>query len=416
MAFFPASSYLLPEPYGISLIFSAWNSQFLTLIMPIAAAIAAGNVCLGKPSEMSPATAIIVEKILNELDPEIVQVVQGDYKACEFLLKQKFDLIIFTGSPEKGKIVAKAAAEYLTPCILELGGQNPTIVDESCDMNNAVINICSGRFLNAGQICIAPEYVLVHESVIDRFTEGLLRTLESFFKGKSQESQDYAKIINSFHTSRIGKKLESHGGKLICGGNYKTEERYVEPTIIHFDSIDALRKSPLYKDEIFGPILYYAPYKNLDDVINMINNNAKPLAMYYFGTNKANKKRLETETSSGALVMNDTIVHFTSPYLPFGGVGNSGIGSYHGKYGFDNMSHLKPVLDRKPQVVSFRYPPFTARSQSIMKFLINNVRFTQNEAFKFILYVSVIIICIMFRNTLFNTCHGIFEGIKNQSY
>lgn len=400
IAFCPASSYILPEPYGVTLILSAWNSQFLTLIMPLAAAISAGNVVLAKPSEMSEATALISQEILSKLDSDIVQVVQGDYRACEFLLKNQFDFIVFTGSPEKGKSVAKAAAEYLTPCILELGGQNPTIVDETCHLENAVINICNGRFLNSGQICISPEYVFVHETLLDKFTDGLKRTLEKFYSGKAKESADYGKMINRFHTERVGKKFEQHGGKLIIGGKYSIDDKYIEPTIISYDSIEQLSKSSLAKEEIFGPILYYCPYKNLDDVINHINRNPKPLSMYYFGTSSENKKRLETETSSGAITMNDTIIHFTSPYLPFGGVGNSGTGSYHGKWGFDNMSHLKPVLDRKPMVMGLRYPPFTATNQKIMKFMLANLNFTQRAALKFVLFSLIIVVALYYRNCI----------------
>jgi aldehyde dehydrogenase (NAD+) len=414
IAFFPASSYLLPEPYGVSLIFSAWNSQFLTLVMPIAAAIAAGNVCLAKPSEMSPATAIIVEQILGVLDPDICQVVQGDFRACEFLLKNQFDLIIFTGSPEKGKSVAKAAAEFLTPCILELGGQNPTIVDETCDLENAIINIANGRYLNAGQICIAPEYVLVHESVLKNFTEGMKRTVQNFFQGKANESSDYAKIVNVNHTKRIGHLAENHGGKLIVGGSFNAEERYVEPTIVEYESIEKLRDSKLFQGEIFGPILYYTSYKNLDEAINFINSNHKPLAMYYFGTSSANKKRIETETSAGAIVMNDTIVHFASSYLPFGGVGNSGIGSYHGRYGFENMSHIKPVMDRKPQIMPLRYPPFTSGNISKMKFLLN-LTFTQEKAFRVLLYVGLALIVYLFRVSIFGTIHNLTASYSSKN-
>ena len=325
------------------------------------------------------------------------------------MLKNQFDVIIFTGSPEKGKIVARAAAEFLTPCILELGGQNPTIVDESCNIDNAVINICNGRFLNAGQICISPEYVFVHESVKDRFTQGLINTLARFYDGKAKESQDYSKIINKFHTERVGKLLDQHDGKLIAGGKYNAEEKFIEPTIIEYENIQKLKNSNLAKGEIFGPILYYAPYKNLDDVINHINSQQKPLAIYYFGTNNSNKQRILNETSSGALTMNDTIVHFASPYLPFGGVGNSGMGSYHGQFGFDNMSHLKPVMDRKPQVTGMRYPPFTQGNQKIMKFMLNNVNFTQHSALRFIMLTASIFLCYYFRNFLIGSFKGLIR-------
>jgi len=391
--FAPAKSYIIPEPFGVCLILSSWNFQYLTLIMPIAQAIAAGNCVLAKPSEMAPYSAFVVQKILSELDQDIVQVVQGDAPQCIALLKNQFDVILFTGSPQKGRIIAEAAAKFLTPCILELGGQNPTIVDSNADLENAVYNIASGRFMACGQVCLSPEYVLVDRSIHGKFLEMLKKTVETFYSLNPKESKDYPRIINEFHTKRLAELIEGCPKEsLVCGGKYDLADKYVEPTIYNFQSIDELSKANLAKEEIFGPILYAAPYNNIEEAIEYINSKDKPLALYYFGSNSTNKKLIERRTSSGGLVCNDCVVHFSSNYLPFGGVGKSGYSAYHGKYGFDNLSHLKPVLDRKEMLLKIRYPPYADGKQKILKFLLFNLTFTQKKLINIFLYVSIFIL------------------------
>lgn len=391
--FAPAKSYLIPEPFGVCLIMSSWNFQYLTLIMPIAQAIAAGNCVLAKPSEMAAYSALVVQKILAELDQEIIQVVQGDAPQCITLLKNQFDVILFTGSPQKGRLIAEAAAKFLTPCILELGGQNPTIVDASANLENAAFNIISGRYMTCGQVCLSPEYVLVEESIHAKFVEMLKSTLESFYSGNPKASEDYSRIINEFHTKRLIELIEACPKQnLVCGGNYDLNAKYVDPTIYNFSSISEFANLAIAKDEIFGPILYVAPYKNIQEAIEYINSKDKPLAIYYFGSNNLNKGLIEKKTSSGGLVCNDCVVHFSSHYLPFGGVGKSGYSAYHGKYGFENLSHLKPVLDRKEMLLKLRYPPYTDGKQKFLKFALFNANFSQKKLINIFMFVGVLVL------------------------
>jgi aldehyde dehydrogenase (NAD+) len=396
----PASSYVIPEPFGVCLIMSAWNSQYQTLIMPLAQALAAGNVILAKPSEMAESSAILCNKIFEELDPEVVQVCQGGAEVCIELLKNKFDIIVFTGSPQKGVLVAKAAAEFLTPCILELGGQNPVIVDRSANLQNASYNLLNGRFLLSGQVCIAPEYVMVEEEIFESLLKELKNTLKTFYGEDPKKSGDYSRIINDFHTERLAKLVQNPGGKIISGGEYDLKEKYIAPTLVSFDSLSSMAKSPLACSEIFGPILYLAPYKKIDDCIEYINSKDKPLTLYYFGTDQVNKKLLMNKTSSGAFVTNDCIMHFTNSDLPFGGVGNSGYSAYHGKWGFDNLSHLKPVLERKQMLMKFRYPPFTSGKQKTLKFLIENLKLTQWKLVK-IIAISALLVAVYLNKNFF---------------
>ena len=398
MEFVPGKSYMVPEPFGVCLVMASWNFQYSTLLQPVAQAISAGNCVLAKPSEMAVESAYICQKILAELDPEIVQVVQGDAPQCIELLKNQFDVILFTGSPMKGRLIAEAAAKFLTPTILELGGQNPTIVDAGCNMKNAAFNIVNGRFMQCGQVCLSPEYILIDSSIHDEFMKILKETTSDFFNGNAQTSKDYNRIINEFHTKRLADLIENAPKEnLICGGKFDIKDRYIEPTIFGFDSIAKFKDMNLAKEEIFGPIMYTAPYKNIDECIEYINAKDKPLALYYFGSNSANKKLIEKRTSSGAFVCNDAVVHFTSHYLPFGGVGKSGMSAYHGKFGFDNLSHLKPVLDRTELLLPLRYPPYTQGKISIMKFLMVNVNTTQNVIVRsVVMMIALVVFYFMF--------------------
>lgn len=408
LALAPGKSYILPEPYGVVTIFGAWNSQYQTLFQPLVAAIAAGNVVLAKPSEMAPYSALLTEFILEELDPEIIQIVQGGVDQCIELNKHKCDLIVFTGSPFKGKIVSKAAAEHLTPCILELGGQNPVVVDEKADIKSTAYNICNGRFHLSGQLCIGPEYVMIHKSIFNQLKEKLKETVETFFTKNPYTCKDYSRMINEWHTNKQQEFLNTHGGKVVVGGGEcNIKEKYVPPTIIEFDSLSSLKKSSLAKEEIFGPILYICPYTDIDECADYINANEKPLALYYFGSNSTSKDKIRNNTSSGAFVVNDTLVHFASHYLPFGGVGTSGYSAYHGKYGFDNMSHLKPVMEKVNIIIPFRYPPFTQTKLSIMRKLIGNLgNFTQFDAVKVGMFVVLLFAVYSLRANIYSGVDG----------
>lgn len=407
----PSTSCLFPEPYGVCVIFSAWNSQYQTLLQPMAAALAAGNCVLAKPSEMAPYSAKLMEYIFEYLDPDVVQIVQGGGDQCIELNKHKSDIIVFTGSPMKGVLVSKAAAEFLTPCILELGGQNPVIVDETADLKNTAYNLVNGRFIISGQACIAPEYVFVHRSNYEKLLALLKETVENFFGKNPQISKDYSRIINEWHTDRLANLLKTHGGNvLVGGGECNIKEKYVPPTIIHFESIEKMSKSSLAKEEIFGPILYLCPFDNINDCIEYINSREKPLSMYYFGYNKKNKELIKKNTSSGGLVFNDTIVHFASHYLPFGGVGSSGYSAYHGKYGFDNLSHLKPIVDRSSTIVPFRYPPYSSSKLSLMRKLIGLGSLTQSGVVKSFVYLGLIVAAFLLRNNLYAGMQGFMHG------
>lgn len=401
----PASSYVIPEPFGVCLIFSAWNTQFNTLLMPIATAIAAGNVVLAKPSEIAPASAVVCQKILNELDQGVVETIQGGAEVCIEVLKHRFDIIIFTGSPQKGVLIARSAAEFLTPCILELGGQNPVIVDKSSNLQCAASNLVNGRCMIAGQVCLAPEYVLVERSVYDKLKEQLKQTVETFFNSNPKESQDFPRIINEFHTKRLAKLIDDtkkHNlGKVLYGGDYDISNKFISPTSFAYDSIKDLSTSPLSAGEIFGPIQYLAPYDNLSEALKYINSKEKPLALYYFGSNNTNFKEIESFTSSGAILTNDTVAHFSNSDLPFGGVGNSGYSACHGKYGFESVSHMKPVMVRKAQVVPFRYPPFNDTRKTILTFLLK-LKTTQSSFVKFLIFSVVFFVSLYYSSTLIN--------------
>lgn len=413
--FAPCSSYLLPEPYGVVVIFSAWNFQWQTLLQPIAVALASGNVVLAKPSEMAAYSAKMVEIVCGELDPEVFQIVQGGADQCIALNNIKTDLIVFTGSPFKGKIVAKAAAEFLTPCILELGGQNPVIVDETADINSAVTNIVSARFINVGQICIGPEYVFVHKSKLNEFLlECKEKTLE-FYSNDPKTNIEYSRVINEFHSERLSKLISDCKGKIVVkGGECSVKDKFIPPTIFHFENISQMEESNLAKDEIFGPILYITEYTDINDCIEYINRKEKPLAMYYFGFNKKNKADIISKTSSGGLVFNDATVQFASHYLPFGGVGQSGYGAYHGKYGFDAFSHLKPIMDRDYKIIPLRYPPFTKTKQHLMKKLLLMSKFTQKGLMRGIVILVLLISIFVFRSNFSSGFHGFVNPYKKQ--
>lgn len=398
----PAKSYILPEPLGVSLIMSAWNTQFQTLIMPIAQSIAAGNVIFAKPSEMSPAAAVVCEIILGELDEGVVEIVHGGGDVCEEILKYRFDIILYTGSPQKGVLVAKAAAEFLTPTILELGGQNPVIIDKTVKIENCAYSIVNGRFCISGQVCIAPEYLFIEREVYDKVVTELKSTTEIFFSTNPKNSKDYSRIINKFHAERLAKLIPDAKGKLLIGGDHDVDSKYISPTMIEFDSIEELSKSSLAKGEIFGPILYFAPYDNLDDAIKYINDKEKPLVIYYFGENQKTKEKIIKATSSGAFVTNTCIEHFINEQLPFGGVGNSGNSAYHGISGFNNLSHLKPVMEKSQMLVKSKFPPFTESRVRMMKTLMPFSHLTQNKFLKTLLWTSLLLIIFYFRNSLYS--------------
>lgn len=359
---FPGSIYLKPEPYGLALILGSWNFPFSTTLHPLINAIAAGNTVVIKPSEMAPHSSAVMKRIIDSLDQRVFGVIEGGPEAAIALLEERWDLIVFTGSPEKGKLIAAAAAKHLTPTILELGGKNPVIVDRDADMRNATLRITQGRYLNVGQLCISPDMALVHRSRLDEFLTGMQATIKQFFGEDPKKSPDYSRIVNDMHTKRVASMLEGHGGKIVCGGQVDYKEKYIAPTII----LEPHRESPVGNQEVFGPILVVFPFDNFDEVVQIVNSREKPLALYYFGSNKQNFETLKTRTSSGNITWNDCVFHYSCCDLPFGGVGNSGVSAMFGEEGFRAMSHNKSVME-KPALnfgpLNLRYPPYTPYNQ-----------------------------------------------------
>ena len=365
------SGWVRPEPKGSILILSPWNYPILLCLNPLIAAIASGNTAVIKPSEFTPASGAFLKKLIERtFDPNEVAVVLGDEKTAIELLSHPFNHVMFTGSPSTGKLVMSAAAKHLSGVTLELGGKSPVIVDNSANISEAAWKLAFYKFANAGQTCTAPDYILCHESKKDDLISGLRENFKSFFSGNDGgPSSDYCQIVNTTHFDRIEGYLENAkglGAKVVAGGNTDRSKRFIAPTVLCDVSIDSL----VMKEEIFGPLMPIVTYKTMDEAIGFINKREKPLALYLFSYNKKNQKRLTEETSSGALVFNDCVIHHTNPHLPFGGINNSGLGSYHGKYGFDAFSHEKAIL-KSSAWSPFRLmlPPYTKRKHSLVNMI-----------------------------------------------
>lgn len=361
---FPAKSYIIPEPLGVSLVIGAWNYPYQLSFAPVIAAIAAGNTIVLKPSELPQNSSSAIAKIINEnFDPQYFKVVEGGISETTELLNQKFDKIFFTGSPTVGRIVYMAAANNLTPVTLELGGKSPAFITESCDMKMSVKRLIWAKYLNAGQTCIAPDYILVHKSVKDKFLQAAKNEIErSEFSFKNG---NYIQIINERNVQRLVKMLDIN--KIYLGGNYNTEERYFEPTIMNNVSFD----DAVMQEEIFGPILPVIEYENIDDMIAIVKERPKPLSCYVFTSDKKVRNKILHELSFGGGAVNDALMHITNSKLPFGGVGNSGIGSYHGESGFKAFSHYKSILE-KPTFfeANVKYHPHTQGKLNLAKLML----------------------------------------------
>jgi aldehyde dehydrogenase (NAD+) len=362
---FPASSYIYPEPYGISLIISPWNYPFQLIMAPLIGSIMAGNCSVVKPSEFTPRTSQVIGEIIGKsFDPEYVAVVQGDAQLSKALLAEPFDYIFFTGSQAIGKIVMEAAAKHLTPVTLELGGKSPCIVDRGVDLERTAKRIVSGKFINAGQTCIAPDYLLVHRSVKTALLNRIESYIHRFYGEDPQQSSDYPRIINDSHFMRLTGFL--HAGSIISGGQTDREDLYIAPTLLDNISWD----DPVMQEEIFGPILPVIGYDNLSEAIARVRLLPRPLALYFFSTNRQDKERVIKDISFGGGCINDTLLHFATPYLPFGGIGSSGMGSYHGKASFDTFSHQKSILKKPLGIdIPLRYPPFKNKLKVLKKLM-----------------------------------------------
>ncbi|ETI66733.1 aldehyde dehydrogenase [Neobacillus vireti] len=345
-------SYIYSEPYGVALIIAPWNYPFQLAIAPLIGAIAAGNCAVIKPSELTPKTSEILGKIISDLYPEeYISVVQGGVETSQALLNEKFDYIFFTGSVPVGKVIMEAAAKNLTPVTLELGGKSPCIVHKDANLKLAAKRIAWGKFTNAGQTCIAPDYLYLHKSIKDQFLQQFKETTIELYGEHPLNNVNFTRIVSGRHFQRLCSFLDN--GELFMGGSANQEKLSIEPTVL----THVTWEDPIMQDEIFGPILPVLEYDELSEVLEGIHRHPKPLALYIFTENNAIQKEVLNGISFGGGCVNDTVYHFASPYLPFGGVGNSGIGAYHGKGNYDTFSHQKSVLKQTTLFdIPFRYP------------------------------------------------------------
>ncbi|UKO99453.1 aldehyde dehydrogenase [Nostoc sp. UHCC 0870] len=363
--FFNYSAQIYPEPLGIILIISPWNYPFQLMISPLVGAIAAGNCTIIKPSELAPHTSnLLAEIISNAFPQEYITVVEGGVETSQQLLQEKFNHIFFTGGTSVGRIVMEAAAKHLTPVTLELGGKSPCIVDTDINIEHTARRIIWGKFINAGQTCIAPDYLLVNQKIKQDLITALQKTIKEFYGDEPASSPDYARIISPRHFARLAEFLKN--GEIISGGDSNPEELYISPTLIDHVSLT----DPVMQEEIFGPILPVLEYTDITEAIALINSQPKPLALYLFSQNKKLQAQILQETSSGGVCINDTVMQVGVSSLPFGGVGDSGIGSYHGKASFDTFSHYKSVLKNSFWLdLNWRYAPYKGKL-SLLKLII----------------------------------------------
>ncbi|MCO5251178.1 MAG: aldehyde dehydrogenase [Candidatus Kapabacteria bacterium] len=365
---FPAKSYYFYEPYGIALIIAPWNYPFGLTMSPLIGAISAGNCAILKPSEISVHTAELLSDLINNnFPPEYIRVVQGDAEVVKLLINKQINYIFFTGSTVVGREIMKSAAEHLIPLTLELGGKNPCIVDSEIDIDVTARRIIWGKFFNAGQTCIAPDYLLVHNDIKDDFLKSLVKAIDEFHPDVKPDSKDYSHIINEKHFKRICDLMED--GNILVGGQKDESNLFIAPTLI----TDVDYNSKIMQEEIFGPLLPIIFYENLSDVIRKLKTLPKPLALYFFSKNNKKQDKILAETSSGSVCINGTIHVIMNQKLPFGGVGQSGMGSYHWQAGFETFSHRKTVL-RKFFILDFKamYPPYKTKL-SILKKIINRL-------------------------------------------
>ncbi|MEF9953467.1 MAG: aldehyde dehydrogenase [Clostridium sp.] len=350
---FPSVSRIYSDPYGVVLIMSPWNYPFQLSITPLIGAIAGGNCALIKPSEYSSNTSQLLEKIIGEtFDNRFVSLIRGGREINSRILEERFDYIFFTGSPYVGRLVMEAASRNLTPLTLELGGKSPCIVDESADIDIAARRIVWGKFINSGQTCVAPDYIFAHKDIKSDLIGCIKKYIREFYGDNPLDSVDYPRIINKKHFDRLISLID---GDIAIGGRLREETLQIEPTLINNATFD----HKAMDEEIFGPIIPLIEFSNIDNVIEKINSMEKPLALYLFTRSKNVEDKILTRVSFGGGCINDTIVHLSNPHMPFGGVGNSGMGGYHGKYSFDAFTHKKSILKKSNLFdIPLRYPPY----------------------------------------------------------
>lgn len=366
LAHFPSTCRIEQEPYGVTLVMAPWNYPVLLSLDPLVAALAAGNTCILKPSELAPATSAVLAAMLGEIFPRhYVAVVEGDVEVCNELLEKPFDYIFFTGGPSVGKIVMAAAAKNLTPVTLELGGKSPCIVAEDADIKVAAARIAFGKILNAGQTCVAPDYLLIHRSRREEFITAYRNAVGKMVGYEPLKNSAFPHIINRRHFDRLMGLLQ--GCEAALGGKGDAESLRIEPTLLTGVTPD----SPCMQQEIFGPVLPMLTFESLEEAEQFVLARPKPLACYVFTRSKATEKQLLSHLSFGGGCVNDTIVHLSVPSMPFGGVGNSGMGAYHGKAGFDTFSHARSILKKANRLdLPFRYQPFNGFKNFVLRLFL----------------------------------------------
>ncbi len=363
---FPARGYKTNEPLGTVLIIAPWNYPFQLMIAPLIGAISAGNTVIIKPSEIAENTALVIEKIINSsFEKEYIHVVTGGVEISQTLLKLRFDHIFFTGSPRVGKIVMQSAAKQMIPVTLELGGKSPCIVDETAPLKLTARRIVWGKMLNAGQTCIAPDYLYVHEKIKEPLMKAIVAAIKKAYGEDARKSPDFPRIITRANMERLVTLLD--GAKIVYGGHYDKDEKYFEPTILDEVNFDL----PVMQQEIFGPVLPVISFQNPDEIISRVNARPRPLALYIFSKSHSFQKKIIDSIPAGGVTVNDTLMHIASNKLPFGGVGNSGIGKYHGYFSFETFSNAKPVVYRGTWLdIPIRYAPY-GKKLKIIKYLMH---------------------------------------------
>ncbi|MEL6132410.1 MAG: aldehyde dehydrogenase family protein [Bacteroidota bacterium] len=371
VSFLGSSSHIHYEPKGVCLIISPWNFPINLTLCPLVSAIAAGNTVIIKPSEHTPHSSAIMQKIIEEVfEEKEVALFQGAVETSTALLDLPFDHMFFTGSPAVGKIVMAAAAKHLSSVTLELGGKSPTIIDKTANIKEAATRIAWGTFFNNGQVCIAPDYVYVHESKKEEFIQELLNTLEEFYGKNPANSASYARIVNDRHFHRVKRLLDesvAQGAKIVVGGESDESQQYLAPTVVTDVPMDA----PLMQEEIFGPVLPINTFKDLDEVLKIVNSKEKPLTFYIYSRSNSNIQRLIRETRAGTTAINHSVLHFLQNNLPFGGVNNSGIGKSHGKFGFQAFSNARAIYRQNlPAAMDLLFPPYDDLKMRLIKMTI----------------------------------------------
>ena len=371
---FPSKNYSLAVPYGVSLVIGPWNYPVQLCLNPIIGAIAAGNTVLLKPSEWAPHVAEVLKKMIEEFfDPEYIAVIIGDHTISSTLVNLDLDYIFFTGSTKVGRIIGKSAGSRLIPCTLELGGKSPCIVDKNANLKVSAKRIAWGKYLNAGQTCVAPDYIIVHKDVEEKFIECLKKVIIEFYGVSPEHSPDYSRIVSDKHVKRLHKLLKGSNKQthainnidIVIGGNINKREKYISPTVVR--GIDM--NHPLMQEEIFGPILPILTFEKRDEIAKIIEKNDLPLACYLFSNDINFQKYFNTKLKYGGGAINDTIAHLGNPNLPFGGIATSGIGAYHGKSSFETFSHIKSIMKKSYFFdIPLRYPPYTDKLKWLKKF------------------------------------------------